>query len=112
MKLRGCAAIATGDVSTAERAARALDAEKAPWAAALAVALRAGGLWRTGDARAASEAYAHGATLLTAADMALYALACRYRAAQMINADLGELDAAMTALKIRSPEQLVRLLAA
>jgi hypothetical protein len=110
--LRGCAAIATGDAGTAEKVARQLDAEAAPWAAALAVALRAGVMLRSGDARAASETYAHAATLLTASDMALYALACRYRAAEVVSADLGEVHAAMVALKIRAPERLVRFLAA
>jgi hypothetical protein len=109
--LRGCAGLAAGDAGRAERDARKLEAEKAPWAAALGDALRAGVLATQGDARAASEAYAHAASELTVSDMALYAAACRHRAADLVGGDLREVETWMQARKIREPEKLARLLA-
>jgi serine/threonine protein kinase/tetratricopeptide (TPR) repeat protein len=109
--LRGCAAIATGDAARAERDAHKLDGEKAPWAAALADALRAGVRATSGDARMASEAYAHAANKLTVSDMALYAAACRYRAVELVGGDANEVETWMRARKIREPAKMARLLA-
>jgi hypothetical protein len=110
--LRGCAAIAVGDLARAERDARKLYGERAPWAAALGDALHAGILATRQDARAGSEAYAHAARQLTASDMALYAAACQYRANELVGNDVGELEKWMRARKIREPQRLARLLAA
>ena len=113
--LRGCAAIMVGDGARAEKDARRLDGEKAPWASALAQALRAGRLASQGHKREAAESYLAAANNLTAADMSLYAAACRFRAAELGHAPddaaANEAEAWMRQRKIREPNRVAQLLA-
>ncbi|HZS41896.1 MAG TPA: AAA family ATPase [Polyangia bacterium] len=111
--LRGRAALGAGERATALEQARALEREKAPWADALALILRAGAAARDGDERTARDGYRRAAQAAQAADLALHAQAARRRAGQLAGDSqvLAECDAWMRERKIRDPRRLTRLLA-
>jgi hypothetical protein len=114
--LRARVALASGDpgrLAVARRAARSLEREGAPWARALALAVRALIEVATGDREAALDRLEKAERACAAADMALYASALRLRRGQLYGGVAGtawaaEAMAAMREQAIADPEAMAR----
>jgi hypothetical protein len=99
----------------AERDARRLDRERAPWARALACLVRGAIAQIRGDTRAAIVGLESAETALRQCDMNLYAEAARYRRGSLMGNAGGEdlVDAAAQWMRdhgIAHPQRLVRLM--
>ncbi len=98
-------------VRAAERDARRLDREAAPWAKALARLLHAGVASSRGDARGAIRLLVDAAAELDACDMALFAIVARRRQGELTGGEAGHAlmraaDAEMTARTIKNPARM------
>jgi hypothetical protein len=111
--LRGQLALAAGDLRAARAASAALGGEAAPFAGALALALRAGIAARSGEPAAARARCGEAAAAFAALGMELFAAASRRRAAELAAAEdeIAAADATLTAAGVVCPRRFAALLA-
>ncbi len=103
-------------LSEAEKDAKAIEGEKMPYATPLAMLLRAGIEAARGAIPAALAQLEKAAALFEAADMGLFAAACRRRMGELIGGGPGGAyvagaDAWMSQREIRNPERMTAMLA-
>jgi hypothetical protein len=112
--LRGRIALALGDVAEADRAAAALDHERAAWATALAELLRAGAAHELGDHERSLATLERAEARFAETAMDFHAHAARARRGELIGGDTGralcdEAAAWMRAEGIRRPDRMTAL---